>query len=63
MFATVTGTELVRLIRESVTDRIKRHSKRYLGIILINNGMTSVSIALSLLTNANKAYKYALAFH
>jgi len=62
-FAAVTGTGCVTLIKEVATDGVKRHTKRYIGGILVNSGLTCVSAGVPLLTNATKVVKYSKAVH
>lgn len=62
-FARVTGNGLVTVAKEAAIDGVKRHAKRYLGGILVDIGLTSVSGGLPLLTNATKIVKYSKAVH
>lgn len=61
MFAEITGTGVVTLLKEAASDGIKRHAKCYIGAILVNTGLTSGGMAL--LTNATKVVKYSKAVH
>ncbi len=50
-------------IKEAAADGVKCHSKRYLGSILFNSGLTCISAGIPLLTNASKVVKYLKACH
>ena len=62
-FSGVTCTGLITLAKEAALDSVKRHSKRYIGGILVTGGLTCVSGGLPLLTNATKVVKYSKACH
>ena len=62
-FAAVSGTGIYTLVKEAATDGIKRHSKRYLGVILINSGFTCITGGMPLVTNATRVVKYSKACH
>ena len=62
-FAAMTGNGIMKLIKEAATDGIKRHEKRYLGMILFNSGVTCISGSITILTNSTKVLKYAKACH
>lgn len=51
------------LEEEAVGEGVKCHGKRYLGAILFDGGLTSISAAVPLLTNATKIIKYSKAVH
>ena len=62
-FGLLTGTGFYTLVKEAATDGIKCHSKRYLGLILMNIGLTCVTTSIPLLTNTTKIIKYSRAVH
>lgn len=62
-FGAVTGTGVYTLAKEAALDGVKRHGKRYLGCVLVNSGLTSISGGLPLLTNATRVVKYSKACH
>ena len=62
-FGVVTGRGSYTLVKEAAIDGVKRHAKRYLGVILINTGLTCVSGGIPLITNATKIVKYSKACH
>ena len=49
--------------KEATVDGVKRHGKRYIGGILVNNGLTCISSGVLLLKNATKVVKYSKACH
>ena len=57
------GYEVMTLEEEAVGEGVKCHGKRYLGAILFDGGLTSISAAVPLLTNATKIIKYSKAVH
>ena len=63
VFSGVTCTGLVSLAKEAAVYGAKRHGKRYIGGILVNNSLTCISGGLPLLTNATKVVKYSKACH
>lgn len=62
-FGVISGTGCLTLAKEAAKDGIKRHAKRYMGGILINSGLTCVSVGIPLVTNATKVVKYSKACH
>jgi len=62
-FGVVTGTGCYTLVKEVATDVVKRHTKRYIGAILLNIGLTCILAGIFLMTNATKIVKYSKAFH
>ena len=42
---------------------MKRHGKRYVGIIFLNTGLTCVSAGVPLITNATKLVQYGKTCH
>jgi hypothetical protein len=59
LFAGVTGTGLLTIVKEAATDSVKR----YIGIILIDGSLTCLTGAIPLVTNATKVLKYSKACH
>ena len=62
-FARVFGTGFISLVKVVAKTGIKRHAKWYLGMILVNTGLTCFSGRILLLTNATKIIKYSKACH
>lgn len=62
-FAGVTITRLARIAMEVTIDGIKLHAKCYLGVILVDTGLTCISGEIPLLTNTTKVVKYSKAIH
>lgn len=62
-FAGVSSAGLVIIAKEACTNGVKRHAKRYIGGILVDAGLASISAGSPLLTNANKVVKYFKATH
>jgi hypothetical protein len=54
----VTGLGGYTLLKESGKEGVKRHSKRYLGTILIFSGLTFVSSGIPFLTNTINIFRY-----
>ena len=59
----VTVNGLILMTKEMCADGVKRHAKRYLGLILVNGGLTSVSAGATILSNSTKVLKYAKGAH
>jgi hypothetical protein len=59
----VSGMGGYTLMKEAAKEGVKRHGKRYIGGLLINSGLTSISGGIPLITNATKVVKYSKACH
>ena len=62
-FAGITAGGLVSLAKDLGKEQAFFHGKRYLGCILAGCGLTSISIAVPLVTNMTKVIKYGKACH
>jgi hypothetical protein len=63
MFGFVGGTGIYSILQEVAKEGIRCHGKRYIGIILINSGLTFISCGIPLMTNTTKVLKYSKACH